>query len=360
MDEVNKGRTARMNEQANILFNFDISSSISGQSAGKIELSLPPSYLQSSLYAALARRLYTREGFELLGRRLAAIARHANAARQMDVVEQASQLMLALPLSEKLKAVAHHYQALYIWRQGDVEGARQILGRVIDTASPLYQARGLSSIGATYFVEGDFEASLSHYFAATCVAREHDIPTFVTAQRMIAVVRSIYGDHRQALADLEGLFPLARTIGKYHPTCYYGFLNSYAVELGEAGYIKEAQNVCAVALASTFAAAYPEIAQTRDELEAKRTAATPSVVAVPAAIPEIIPASEAQAEAQAEPEPEPARARSTIYLKIRRACLSTRLMAAMPEGSVITCTSRPAILDRLSESTLPRGPPALP
>src|ERR1700742_971828 len=101
MGEVNKGRTARMNEQANILFNFNISSSISGHSAGKIELSLQPSYLQRSLYAALARGLYIQDGFTVLGERLAAIARHAYLARQMEVMQEASSLMLALPLSKE-------------------------------------------------------------------------------------------------------------------------------------------------------------------------------------------------------------------------------------------------------------------
>jgi tetratricopeptide (TPR) repeat protein len=351
-----------MNEQANILFN--ISSSISGQSAGKIELSLPPSYLQRSLYEALARRLYTKEGFELLGRRLAAIARHANYTRQMDVVEQASQLMLALPLSEKLKAVAHHYQALYIWRQGDVEGARQILGRVIGTASPLYQARGLLSTGGTYFVQGNLEAAVPHYLAAAKIARERDLQTFASAQRMIAVVRSIYGDHQQAIDDLERLLPLFRAIAKQYPTCYYDFLNSYAIELGEVGRISEAQNVCALTLRSPFITAYSEYTQTRDELEAKRTAATPSVVAVPAmvpaAMPETLPASEAQAEAQAEPNPEPARARSTISLQIGRGCSLRRILAATSESAVIFSVNPPVILDQFSESTLPRGPPALP
>src|SRR5436305_10312161 len=99
MDEVSKGRTARMNEQASILFN--ISSSFSGNSAGRIELSSPSSYLQPLIRAAIARNLYTLEGFELLGRQLAAIARHAYFARQTEVMKEASQLMLALPLSKE-------------------------------------------------------------------------------------------------------------------------------------------------------------------------------------------------------------------------------------------------------------------
>jgi tetratricopeptide (TPR) repeat protein len=350
---VNKGRTARMNEQANILFN--ISSSISGQSAGKIELSLPPSYLQRSLYAALARNLYLQEGFTVLGERLAAIARHAYLARQTEVMQEASQLMLALPLSKKAHSVAHYYQALYIWRQGNIEEARRIFSRVIDTASPLYEARGLLSTGATYFEQGEFEAALPHYLAAARVARGRDIQASVMALKMAAVIRSIYGDHQWALADLERLFPAVQSVGRDCPAFYYEFLNSYAVELGEVGRIREAQNVCAVVIASPFAKAYPEFTQTRDELEAKRITATPSVVAMPATVPEVI----AAPEAQAEPNPEPAHTRSTISLKLKGFYSPSRTLAATPKSAVILCINLTTTLERLSESTLPRGPPAL-
>src|SRR6476660_7071520 len=114
MDEVRKGRTARMNEQASILFNMSFS--FSGNRAGKVELSLPDAYLQRSIHAALARSLYTREGFELLGRQLAAIARQAYFARQTEAMKVASQLMLALPLSKELKSIAQYYQAIGAWK----------------------------------------------------------------------------------------------------------------------------------------------------------------------------------------------------------------------------------------------------
>src|SRR5689334_12583162 len=127
MDEVSKGRTARMNEQASILFNMSFS--FSGNNAGKVELSASSSYLQRSIQAALTRSLYTREGFELLGRQLAAIARHAYFARQMNLVEQASQLMLALPLSKEVKSVALYYQALCFKRKGDFKSAHYILAK---------------------------------------------------------------------------------------------------------------------------------------------------------------------------------------------------------------------------------------
>lgn len=231
----------------------------------------------------------------------------------------------------------------------------QEVEQIIEAASSIYQAQSLFSIGTIHHRQGQLEAALPHYLAAARVARERDLLTFAASQKMIAVIRSIYGDHQQALNDLERLFPLVRSIARHCSAFYYDFLNSYAVELGEAGRLEEARAACAFAVASPFAAAYPEFAQTRDELAARRTAATPSIIAVPATAPEII----SSAQAQVEPEPEPARARSTISLKLRRSYSLTRVLTPTSNSAVISFVSMHLILDRLAESTLPRGPPVL-
>jgi tetratricopeptide (TPR) repeat protein len=350
IDEVSKGRTATMNEQASILFNM--SSSFSGNSTGKIDISTQPSYRQYPILALLARSIYEREGFESIGLRLASIARHAYFSRQTEVMEQASQAMLTLPLSQNLQSVAHYYQAVGEWKRGNADKAQQILNRVVDTASQPHRAQGLLSNGAIYFVQGKFEEAFQNYFAAASFAREVDLQTFVTAQRMLAVIQGLYGDHQRALSDLERLYPIFRSVSKYYPTCYHDFLNSYAIELGEVGRLVEAQNVCAITLASPFAAVYPEFAQTRDELAAKRTAATPSVVAVPA-LPEVIPSP------QAEAEPQPARKRSTIALKLGRLCSPTRTLTLKKTKSIATGIRVRTILDQLAYSISPRSPPAL-
>jgi tetratricopeptide (TPR) repeat protein len=337
-----------MNEQATILLN--ISSSFSGINAGKAELSASPSCLQYSIQAAFSRSFYRRERFELLGRQLATIAHHAYFTRQTEAMKEASQLMLALPLSKDLKSAAHYYQAISAWKQGQVNEARQMLNRTVNAASPAYQARGLLSIGATFFGQGEFEAALPYYVAAVEVAGNHDLQTFVTAQRMIAVVRSIYGDHHRALNDLERLSPIVCIIARRCPPLYYDFLNSYAVELGEVGRIPEAQKVCAVTLASSFASIYPELAQTRAELDAKRTAATPSIIAVPAAL-EVAPAAQAEVAAV----PEPARACFAVSFDLT---WFYSLTMTLLDGVFLT-VSLCMILDRLADSILPRGPPTV-
>jgi hypothetical protein len=262
--------------------------------------------------------------------------------------------MLALPLSVELELVAQYYQAICAWKQGKASAVHEILSYALDKASPDNQAQGLLTAGAIYFEQGEFEAALPYYLTAAQASREHDLLVFAASQKMMAVVRSIYGDHQQALADLERLFPVARTIAKDYPGVYYEFLNSYAVELGEVGRLAEAKEVCTVVLASPFVATNPQFVQTRDELAAKRTAATPSIIAVPAAS-EIIPLTEAEAEAK----PQPARARSTIFIKLRRVYSPARLLTRESIAQHAIVSAR-AILDQLAYTIRPRSPPALP
>ena len=342
-----------MNRQASILFNIS-SFSFSGDSAGKVDHFLSHSHIRRSVYAALARSLYKQDGFESLGRHLASIARHAYFARQITALEQVSELMLRLPISDEQKAVARYYQAICVKRRGDIAGARNLLQLSLRKVSPPDQARVLLSLGATYFDSGEIELSLPYYIEAALAARDYDHVTRVEAFREVAIIHSIQGDHRQAKTELESLLPHYQSVGKYHPTLYYDFLNSLAVELGEIGRIVEAETICTRILASPFAVDYPHWFETRNELAAKRTAATPSIIAVPAALETI-----SSPQAQVEPQREPARARSTISLKFRRSFSLARVLATTPRSAAVSLTSPLPLLQQLAYSTLPRGPPAL-
>ena len=160
-----------MNKQANILF---INSSSSGNGLGPRKPLSRDAYYQQLIGSLLTRSINAKEGFESVGRQLAAIASHAYFARHIRAVEEASKLMLALPISNQLKAVARYYQAICVKKKGDFEGARQILEGVLEEATPRYRARALLSIGATYFDSGDVESSLPFYISAGNAAREHD------------------------------------------------------------------------------------------------------------------------------------------------------------------------------------------
>ena len=85
----------------------------------------------------------------------------------------------------------------------------------------------------------------------------------VTASRATAVLQAREGFHNLALKNLENITPLIRYV---QPKVYFDYLNSYAVELGEAGRIEEALKVCQITLASPFINAYPEWRETGQDL----------------------------------------------------------------------------------------------
>jgi tetratricopeptide (TPR) repeat protein len=335
-----------MNKQARVLLSF-ISSSESVNILALQDTSAQHSYYQRLIYPLLLRGKHTVEGFDSLGRQLANIAQHAYLIRQIETINQTSQLMLALPISKELKAVANYYQAICAKRKGDFDGARRLLEGVVESAPQQYKARALLTIGATYFDSGEVESALPFYLAAGQASRKYDLLTLAQSQLEIAVIRSIHNDHKKALNDLEHLFPIVRELSKHYPVFYYSFLNSLAVELGEVGRVNEARRVCQLTLASPFAPAYPEFAETRDELEAKRTSATPSVVAVSIKL---------------EPQAQPAH-------KVNRVCSVASIQPARETdffqtsiAVAVTAIARPettaSILDRVRYSIIARGPPA--
>ena len=255
--------------------------------------------------------------------------------------------MLALPIPDELRNVGLYYQANSLSRQRDFNRARQILESIVEKATPAYRASALQCIGATYFESGKPDEALPFYVAAGKIAADCDLVTAVESQKMIAVVRSIHGDNKQAFALLEKLFPLVRALGKYYPVTYYDFLNSLAVELGEVGRINEAKAACSIALASPFAPAYPEWTETRDELEAKRTSATPSVVAFSQA-----------PEAKPEPKENAASVKAVTFNWLSVDQTSQRATTAIAlDAAIGNDESTQRLLDRLGKSIRTRAPP---
>lgn len=339
-----------MSRQANILF---IHSSFSGNDFGlRNSLSRDASY-QQLICSLLTHSIYTKEGFESLGRQLAAVANQAYLSRQMDAVEKVSQLILALPVSDGLRCIARYYHALRKKDNGDFEGARHLLERVLEEAPLRYKARALHSIGATYLHSSQVEASRPFFLEAGKAAFNSDLFTLVGSQKMIAVARSIDGDHKQALSDLERLFPMVRAIAKDYPAFYYEFLNSLAVELGEVGRISEAEAAVRIALASPFAAAYPEFSETRDEIAAKRISATHSVVAVSAT-----PHTETLTQPQLERKTKRINRLKLSWPARRKTFVQTSLTAIAACKSVAHNHLTQITLDRVRKCVKPRSPPA--
>ena len=165
------------------------------------------------------------------------------------------------------------------------------------------------------------------------------------SQRQVAIIRSIHGDHKQALNNLEQLFPIVRVLGKQYPSLYYDFINSLAVEFCELGRIAEAEAACAMTLASPFVTTHLHWKETRDEIAAKRQSATHSVVAV-AATP------------QPERDTRPQHALTLNWLARQKSSLqiSVTAIASQPVASFYLIQT---ILDRQTNYPRTRAPPAL-
>lgn len=94
-----------------------------------------------------------------------------------------------------------------------------------------------------------------------------------------AVIKSSVGDHKHALVDLQKLAAFLRSVSERHPFYYVSYHNSLASKLLNLGHLKEAEAAFEIAEASPYAAAYPEFADTKQQIQAAREA-TPVLVSI--------------------------------------------------------------------------------
>lgn len=84
-----------------------------------------------------------------------------------------------------------------------------------DQAPLRYRARAIQSLGAVFIQSKDFEYAVPfcvEAIRATSHIEGFDLLTVIPAQQVIAIFKSIDGDHRGALTMLENLFPLIRKL----------------------------------------------------------------------------------------------------------------------------------------------------
>ncbi len=86
-------------------------SSLCGNVAASNDFLSRRTYYEQLVYAAFARGV-TTDRLNLLGRRLASLARVAQATRRPDDVENISQLMRDLPLPKSVQALTQFYEGL--------------------------------------------------------------------------------------------------------------------------------------------------------------------------------------------------------------------------------------------------------
>jgi tetratricopeptide (TPR) repeat protein len=222
--------------------------------------------------SGLIKGFYTKQAIGELGNRLITLADNAYSYRRMETVKQVSTLLMNTPLPRQYESIAGYYRALLAKRQGKIAEARMLLDRVAEEAPLRYRIRAMMSIGAIYFDSRDFQSALYLYIEAGRAAtftKRFDPTIAVVLNKMPCILKSIDGDHRGALADLEKVFP---SIQRAAPQCaplWFDYLNSLAVELAEVGRLEEARNASRIALASPFASAYPEWRETWDDIESR-------------------------------------------------------------------------------------------
>jgi hypothetical protein len=105
----------------------------------------------------------------------------------------------------------------------------------------------------------------------------NDVVTTLNAKWMIAVTRSLQGDHSSALRSLESLNPLVHHVAKTHPAVYYNYLNSIAIRQIALNRFDQAQQLCDVFLSSPYSPNFPMWSDTRDELRAAKDAVAATV-----------------------------------------------------------------------------------
>ena len=153
-------------------------------------------------------------------------------------------------------------------------------------ATPLkYRAKAIKDIGAIYSASNDYNEALRFYVQALHAASPQyggDLDATTTTQWGIAIIKGILGDNKGALAVLEGLSSPVRLLASKHPSFFYSYANSLAVEYGEVGRIEEARNALRIALSTPFTYQLPDILSTAEEIEQKARRASRYSVALSA------------------------------------------------------------------------------
>jgi tetratricopeptide (TPR) repeat protein len=239
----------------------------------------PMNYVELS--EALIRGAVSAAVLKKVADRLVTLAEYAHAFRRMDDVEQISRLLIGLPLTWKYEAIGSYYLALATRKRGEgnVVRATRLLERVADTAQPIYRVRAVQSLGALAALEMKFDSCLKFFVEASRLATREgviDPAVMVGSQQDLAAATVLAGDHHPALTVLlENVLPVARTLGgpqaraNYSYT-YCAYLNTFAVLLGKAGRLDEAEHICRTLFRSPLASAYPDFHATKKELELQR------------------------------------------------------------------------------------------
>jgi AraC-like DNA-binding protein len=185
----------------------------------------------------------------------------AHAFRQVDQVRELARILSNIPIRE-YQLVAQYY---LVWCHcRDLKYHNEVLENIIDQTMT-YKAKALSSRGTFEWYKGNNETAF--YFYLEALKASPSISEYIDLSKAIAVLKSQEGFHKSAVDDLEKLLPIVRHA---EPLVRYEFLNSYAVELSNAGRSTEAESLSLLAVSSPFGPFYREWQETLLEIRSKR------------------------------------------------------------------------------------------
>jgi tetratricopeptide (TPR) repeat protein len=215
-------------------------------------------FIVSSVPQLYQQLLIDLANYETLGSHLIKKIKAAQAFRQTGRVRELSDILINLPIKE-YQLIGQYYLVWCKYRNAEYD--TEVLDRIIEQTQT-YKTPALSSRGAVEWYKGDLEAAFSFYLEA--LKTSSSVSDRIALSRTIAVLKATEGFHKAALRDLENLLPAIRYA---EPLAYFEMLNSYAVELSEAGRKREARSVSRIVMASPFAFAYPEWQETARDLK---------------------------------------------------------------------------------------------
>ncbi len=296
----------------------------------------------------LTHALNSHQTLGSLANKLTWVAERAYNLRNVEVVLEASRALAHLPIVSA-QQIGTYYNALALYRNGQAEESRLLLEKVLDGAPAAYRARAMQALGALHYDIGKPDDALKYHIEAlqmTSFNDGRDLLTVLLAQLEISHIASDQGDHRRALYTLENALPLVRHVAKQNPFYFYLFQNEMACELGENGRFDEAEAASVIALSSPYADAYPNWAETREEINAaRRPSASQSQIALCSAANPIPNKS-----SRSKPDRKP---RSFLGVVARRQAVS--YVAPLSAGH--TAIASP-ILKYIHKCLRPRSPPA--
>jgi tetratricopeptide (TPR) repeat protein len=208
------------------------------------------------------------------------LAEIAYGQRDLHVLANISAMLCGLP-GREAQSAGLYYQAILLRRARKYEASKRLLEHISASAPPVLKARALQTLGTVYEAQGEWDEAIGLYTEALRTARDVDGFTVFGAIGQLAVIKSITGDHKAALSDIQSLWPVVRSLSPHQPHVFFQFHNELAVELVAVGKIKEASAACRIAMASPIALAYPEWQETAAEIAEQQPSKAMVAVALP-------------------------------------------------------------------------------